>query len=240
MIANYGKVPRQQIADHLDTTVPAISMQAGKLGLRGKRALAWTEDELLFLEECYGQYKLSSIAKKLSRSEYAVELKAKRNGLGPSKTAQGFLTARDLARALGVDIHVVTNTWISKYGLKAKKKITNRKARFYQIDIKAFWKWAEGNQHRFDSRKMEYLSLGDEPSWMVQKRKADQGLAPRRAQKWSPCEDALLRQMFTQTYSTNREIGTRLGRSPHAVANRLRRIEVWQDERKGNLGGESR
>lgn len=212
--------------------IPSPSLERGLIQsdrgeMMGKNR-SWFDCETEYLEDNWGKLSVGTIAKKLGKSENAVILKAKRIGLGPSISAQGKLNANQLADAIGVDIHAIIDYWIPKYGLRAVRKVTRLVNKFWLIDIKDFWKWAEKNQDKFDSRRFEPLSLGPEPKWMKEKRKADMSLPVRRFQKWTVKEDEKLRAMFKSGLYNRNQIGEHLGRSGIAVQRRLTRIDVWQ------------
>lgn len=71
----------------------------------------------------WGLKTVPGIAKCLNRTENAVELKAKKLGLGGASTADEYMTANQVAKMMGVDIHVVIDHWIAKCGLQAKKRV---------------------------------------------------------------------------------------------------------------------
>lgn len=220
---NYGKLTLQELADQLGKTVPAVSGKAGLLGFRGAKMPPWSEKECEYLRDNWGRLKFSILASRLNRTETAVLIKAKRLGLGPTKSGQGLLTARDLARALGVDIHAVTDFWIPQ-GLRAQRVVTRIEKEFWQIDIDDWWKWAKRNQDNFDSRRMEPLALGAEPGWMEKKRKSDRLLPHKRNRTWTSLDDDRLRHLLVNTELTYREIGQKLGRSERAVSRRIDRL----------------
>lgn len=231
----YGRMPLAELAALVGKTVPAVSRKAKQLGLRRKKPPYWTEQELEFLETYWGHYTLPAIAKYLGRTETAVLLKAKRLGLGPTKFHPELLTACELSAILGVDIHTVTDYWISKCGLKARRKATRKVYRFYRIKINNFWGWAERNQDKFDSRRFKAGSLGKEPGWMELKRQRDKHLPARRLQKWTPEEDRRLIALFRAGNRTHAQIGEVLGRSAAAVEHRLPRIgreNIWNRRKK--------
>jgi len=183
----------------------------------------WSTEEVNFLKDNWGKYKLPVIAQKLNRTEKAVLIKAKRLGIGPSRSGQGLLTARELARTLGVDAHTIIDYWIP-CGLKANQKVTKSKFAYWQINTTDWWQWAKQNQDKFDSRRIEPLILGPEPEWMENKRQSDKHLPRRRLQRWTPADDAKLHHFLVTTKLTYGEIGEKLGRSENAVSKRLSRI----------------
>jgi hypothetical protein len=191
------------------------------------KGLAWMQEEINFLEENWGKRKVSTLSKQLNRSENGIVLKAKRLGLGPSKENQGLLNANQLAVALGVDRHAITDYWIEKCGLRAVRKVTKELFKFWSINIDDFWKWAKDNQDKFDTRRFEQLLLGPEPAWMKDKRRLDRSLPVRRFQKWTAKEDERLRTLFKCGLYTYKQIGELMGRSNESVERRASRIDVW-------------
>jgi hypothetical protein len=198
-----------------------------------KKYSFWSEEEIDFLDENWGKYALKKLAKRLNRTETAIIVKAKRLGLGPTKYNTEYMNARELSGALGVDMHVITDRWIPKYGLKARRKVTLKTFKFWRIKIEDFWAWAEYNQDKFNSRRFEQGTLGKEPGWMQIKRKRDQFILTRRHYKWTPNKDKKLINLF-RSGKSYKECGHHLARSVHAVSQRLRRIgwkNVWEVKR---------
>lgn len=236
---HYGRMPREELAQILGKTVPAISGKAGQLGLRRKKEARWTQEEVDFLENYWGNYTISALAKRLGRTENAILIKAKRIGLGPTKFSTDYMTARELADILGVDVHAITHYWIPKCGLKARRRATRKDYKFWRIRIEDFWAWAEYNQDKFDSRRFKKGDLGKEPAWMELKRKRDQLLPARQYQKWTPDEDRRLINLF-KAGKSYKEIGRLLGRSASAVGHRLGRIgwkNIWESESAEKVNG---
>ncbi len=226
LIDNYRRLGREGVARALGRPKPSVAGYAGQLSLRRKKEPPWTEEDVNLLCELWGTRTIKAIARRLGRTECSILIKAKYLGLGATKNAFGRLTANQLASALGVDRNAVIN-WTVKCGLKCYRKATRSVYKFRLIDIDDFWRWAEKNQDKFDSRRFEPGALGREPSWMKQKREADWKLPKRRFQNWTPEEDAALRSMFKAGHLTYKEMAERLGRSEDAVGHRLARIVVW-------------
>jgi hypothetical protein len=226
----YGKLSRKELARLLGKTIHAISHKAKELGLRRKKEPMWSEEEIDFLDEYWGLHTLPTLARKLNRTETAIIVKAKRLGLGPTKLNTEYMNAMELSGALGVTMQTITDRWIPKYGLKARRKVTFRTFKFWRIKIEDFWAWAEYNQDKFNSLRFEKGSLGEEPGWMQLKRKSDQCIPARRHYKWKPDEDKRLINLF-KSGKSYKECGHHLARSDHAVSQRLRRIgwkNVWE------------
>jgi hypothetical protein len=194
----------------------------------------WPKEDDYFLEENFGKISLPRMAKRFKRTTNAVRQRAIDLGLRASTTAQGYITARILAEAVGVDNTIVTKLWIKKHKLKAQKVVTFCTREVWQIDIRDFWKWAFKNQKRFDSRKFEPLALGQEPTWMAEKRKADRSKPKRLWKSWSTLEKQRVRNMLARGMKPEAiaaEIAAELGRSEQAVVSKCQVLS--QKERKG-------
>src|SRR5690625_3118197 len=99
--------------------------------------------------------KIETIAKKLGRTVNAVEIRLGRLGISNTKLESGKITAAELARCCGVDNHVITRTWIPKKGLPAVRRVTRYKRKYWLIDVKEFWKWAEQNKDLIDFSRID-------------------------------------------------------------------------------------
>lgn len=62
---------------------------------------AWSQEELIRLEELTEKYPLATVARKLNRSENAVFLKRQRTGIGGFIANTDMLTRNTLSRILG-------------------------------------------------------------------------------------------------------------------------------------------
>lgn len=186
----------------------------------------WSEKDIEYLCDNWGDKPVPQIAKKLGRTVNAIVLKAKRMNLGNQMDSGSMINARRASYLLGIDVHTITDYWIPQYGLKAKKK--NIRYDKFQTIIKFddLITWLKNNQNKWDSRKVEQYALGCEFDWLKEKRKSDYHLPKRKAQKWTKEEDMHLVTMLRRgrTYA---EIGQRLERSPCAVGHRIARIDVW-------------
>lgn len=99
---HYGKKSREEIALVLGRTVPALTNQAGKLGLRPKKEPRWTTKDEQFLRKNWHSMTKQAIAKRLGRTEKAIEIKQKRLKLGP-QAHPGMFTMRDVTGLIKVD-----------------------------------------------------------------------------------------------------------------------------------------
>lgn len=186
----------------------------------------WTPEEDAFLEEKVGKVKIETIAKKLGRSVIAVENRLDRLGVSNTKLESGKITAAELARYCGIDSHVVTRTWIPKKGLPAVRRVTRYKRKYWLIDVKEFWKWAEQNKDLIDFSKVDTHVLLPQPDWVELERKRDYKKIPRKQLKrWTAEEDNQLIKLLNAGYS-KAQIAEVLERSETAVDRRIARLKV--------------
>lgn len=216
----------------LDRPIGSIRTKRRELGLIGKknkRQADWSDEELMYLREKWGERTIPEIAKSLGRSINAVRVKSIRQGLKGQVKYGEMMSARKVSEMLGVDIHAVTDYWILKCGLKAKKKRRGTSKQTTTIIMFSdLLEWLEANTDLWDSRKIEPYGLGVEYEWLQEKRKRDALLPLRTAQKWKPVEDRRAIDMY-KIGKTYQEIGESLGRSACAVEHRIMRLDVWGD-----------
>lgn len=183
----------------------------------------WTQEELNYLMDSWGQVSIATIAKNLNRSKNAVQIKAVRLGLGPFLDAGEYVTLNKLMNE--VCGHYVGKTytvkqWIEK-GLPVKTKKVNN-CSFKIIYLNDWWDWAEENMTLIDFSKLEPRALGKEPKWLEEKRKAD--ILKNRQFKstpWTKADDALLIDMLNSYKYTYRELSLRLQRTEGAIKRRM-------------------
>lgn len=212
---------------------PTSSTQArrGKLGLynrKGFRGKDWTQKELDYIQEVWGEKTIPQIAKHLGRSVNAVKVKTNRLGYTGQKWYGNMMSARKVSELLGVDVHAVCDYWIPKCGLKGKaKRLGTSKKTTTIIMFDDLLLWLEEHQDLWDSRRLELYALGMEYDWLTEKRKADATKPIRKAQKWTAQEDARLIAMFKRGGMTYAEMAAELGRPVSGVEHRIHRIDVW-------------
>lgn len=97
---------------------------------------AWSQEELIRLEELTETYPLATVARKLNRSENAVFLKRQRTGIGGFMANTDMLTRNTLSRILGVENRTL-QYWERK-GLKSVRK--NPYVMYRQQDIIRYMK----------------------------------------------------------------------------------------------------
>lgn len=231
-----GGLTQKEIAIKFGSSQSEISRLMKNYGIKTNKS--WTDEEIEYLENSYGNYSIKTISKRLGRTEVAISIKAKRLGLNCFLNSEK-LTAADLARAFRIDRHVVMDNWIKNKGLKASYKIVKSSRKYWRIDIEDFWKWSYKNRKIINFSKLERHILGAEPEWVEIERKKDYMHIPKRqACKWTKEEDEKLAMLYPNMNYTLKQIGGMLGKSEAAVNRRRKRIGVkprkiclkWQQE----------
>lgn len=189
------------------------------------RGRNWTKDELDYLRDNWGSLSIRTIAKNLGRTVTAIRLKAYREGLGPFLESGEYLTLNQLYMVIrGCDnSHGGTYTkqqWIEK-GLPIKKRKVDNNS-FQVVYLSDFWKWAEKNRTLIDFSKMEPFSLGEEPKWLDEQRKADnERKAYYKTTPWTKAEDQLLIDLLNTFKYSYRDLSKRLQRTEGAIKRRM-------------------
>lgn len=183
----------------------------------------WTSEEITFLEEKVGIYKISTIAYKMNRSYESVRVKMNRLGLSNTKSQTGYVTIGQLASLLRVDRNTV-RWWTQKYGFPYIKKATRKSRKFYFIIPSDFWEWAEVHKEKVQFSKIEPQVLLPEPEWVNAERHKDRQVVKIKDYKyWTTKEDQKLLELRKERL-TYREIGQILNRSAISVERRYKRI----------------
>lgn len=174
-----------------------------------------------YLEESWGFVALKTMSDKLNRTKNAVELKAKKLGLGSLYRAE-MLSANQVAKMIGVDTHTVTDYWIRKCKLKSKKRAM-KKQEMWLIDLSDLVKWLKKNKDKWNTRKLELYALGEEPKWLKEKRVKDLEIPIKRHHKWTKHEEEHV--IYWYDRKTQKEIAKELGRTEGAIQRRVSRLK---------------
>jgi predicted transcriptional regulator len=182
----------------------------------------WTEKELLYLEESWGQVTTVTIAKKLNRTVSAVKQKAIRRGLGPQIRSSAYISLVDISRAFKKEYSSIIEIWVKNNGLKLKLRKFVETQRYKVIKPKDFWKWAEQNKGLLNFAKYERYALPDEPKWLKDKIKSDYNAQDRSriSKLWTSSEDDSLRYMYSSGKHTIADMAQVLNRSETAIKRR--------------------
>ncbi|AJD31692.1 hypothetical protein FDE98_16635 [Clostridium sporogenes] len=220
----YNKgLTQKQVGEKLNINQSKVSYLMKKYNIKPRNSV-WSQEEEEYLQRRYGKTTLKRIAKKLGRSENAIEIKASRLGLSSALEATGELTAAEIAKVFKIDAHVVVDKWIKNKALKAQYKAVRCKRKFWRIKTEDFWKWAKDNKEIINFSKLERNILGKEPSWVDLERKKDFKEKPKRQhQFWNELEDRRLKNMWKSNLSL-KEIAERLNRSCSSIRHRSKRL----------------
>ncbi|EKO1912211.1 hypothetical protein PZQ55_001249 [Clostridium botulinum] len=220
----YNKgLTQKQVGETLNINQSKVSYLMKKYNIKSRNSV-WSQEEEEYLQRRYGKTTLKRIAKKLGRSENAIEIKAGRLGLSSALEATGELTAAEIAKVFKIDAHVVVDKWIKNKALKAQYKAVRCKRKFWRIKTEDFWKWAKDNKEIINFSKLERNILGKEPSWVDLERKKDFKEKPKRQhQFWNELEDRRLKNMWKSNLSL-KEIAERLNRSCSSIRHRSKRL----------------
>lgn len=192
-------------------------------------AKPWSKEELEILDHDWGSVSIPVIAQKLNKSINAVKLKATRLGYIRHLHSGEYITLNQLMIALGRGaVHTYTLTsWGEARGLPIKKKKSiNKSYRIIYLDD--FWKWAKDNRTFIDFSKFEEGTLGKEPEWVKEQRKADLLFAQYKKTPWTPDEDSLLKSLLNSYKHSYRDISIRLKRTEGAIKRRMLDLKIKQ------------
>lgn len=177
----------------------------------------WTDEQISFLLDSYGQKPINYLIKKLKKSEDAIKLKMQElTGSYSLLEAGGLFTARQIGPILGVNERSVIE-WIHHRELPAKRLrepdtngVTGPNLRFY-IDPSELWKWIESNKERIPFQHLQRGILLPEPDWLDQEVKKASTVKTKRPTNWSTTEKERAWNLYNQGLSP-REISEILHR----------------------------
>lgn len=196
----------------------------------------WTEEEIEYLCDSYGNRSVSAIAKHLNRTVEAVMVKKNRLQLGAFlSNGDKYVTKNYLFSSLGVERGGYKNiSWIQNRGLPTHK-IRRRNATFEVIYIEEFWQWAKVNQSFLNFANFEPYSLGPEPDWVDQKRRRDfkQNLKIY-GRKWTMQDDDRLKHYISEHKYTYIQLSQMLNRTVGAILRRLNDLNIQERPIRGN------
>lgn len=183
----------------------------------------WSQSEYDYLMDNWGKKSLGSIAKKLNRSSNAIKIKVDRLGLGAFLDSGDYVTFNELVQAFGRknSSTYMATSWIKNRNFPVKYKRVG-KCSFKVVYLNDFWKWAEQNRTFIDFSRFEENTLGIEPAWVREQRRADQ-LKNMQVKKtpWTPAEDSELKRLLkTYRYSYS-ELSGKLCRTCGAIQRRI-------------------
>lgn len=185
----------------------------------------WTQEEVDYLRNVWGNVSVKNITKHLSRSVYSVLNKVNKLKLGTFLSCgERYVTLSYLSEAVygnqssGGYIKI---SWAQNRGLPLHT-ICRQKEKFEVVYIDEFWEWAYKNQSFLNFSKFEKYYLGAEPDWVDKKRRTD----IRHSYKfitspWTTVEDERLKKFLAEHKYSYRELSILLNRTEGAIQRRI-------------------
>ena len=190
----------------------------------------WTQEEVDYLRNAWGNVSVKNITKHLSRSVYSVLNKVNKLKLGAFLSCgDRYVTLSYLSEAVygnqssGGYIKI---SWAQNRGLPLHT-ICRQKEKFEVVYIDEFWEWAYKNQSFLNFSKFEKYYLGVEPDWVDKKRRAD----IRHSHKyitspWTAVEDERLKKFLAEHKYSYRELSILLNRTEGAIQRRILDLDI--------------
>lgn len=190
----------------------------------------WTKEEECYLMDKWGTVSIPSLAKNLGRSVDAVICRRQKLGCGPHLESDHRVSLNQLMLALygGCEMGTYTTSRLVREGLPIHWHRT-KTDRFRVVDMEEFWKWAEQNRMILDFSRFEEFSLGKEPVWVKEKRKADferNQQVGRHNTAWTKSEDEKLKRMLSRHQYGYRELAKELRKTEGAVKRRIIDLQI--------------
>jgi len=186
-------------------------------------AKTWSEEELELLEDKWGSTSIPGIAKSLNRTINSIRCKAQKIGLERFIDQGEYVTFNKFIKAIG---YSGSYSYLLKRLLKLGFPLKHKKAvnmSYKVVYIKDFWKWAEQHKQDISFAKFKKGSLGEEPVWVVEKRKADLTNPSKvnHNRKWTKEQDNLLIEKTKLCKYTYKDLAKDFNRTEAAIKRRL-------------------
>lgn len=173
--------------------------------------IEWSDEDIAFLVDMWGELSPNKIAKELQRRPTAVRRQAEKLKL-TTKTA-GYLIPSEVGRMLNREAETI-RYWITNSGLKAvKKKYLRRNS--YLIDPKDLKEFLIANPEKWKAIDMKENDLFIDEVWLANKR-AEEMKTPNDSKLWSITEEQTLLDYINEG-KTNREISELMGRTYNSI-----------------------
>ena len=195
------------------------------MGLERKNMI-WTQEEIDFLYDSWGKLTVSSIAKRLKRTEKGVIGKKDQLKLGGFFESSDYITVSALKKQLGYNnpIMFVSESWIKEKQFPVRTKRGKEKS-FKIVNLKEFWRWAKKNKDLLNFAKFEKYSLGPEPKRVEEKRRNDQKNKSPYDKRTEQEEKELVSLINQYSYTYN-DIAKILGRKESAIISKVKALGI--------------
>jgi len=215
---NWGVLSIEQLAKDLDRSVSGVRYHGYHVlklkNTHGGKNQRWTEKECDYLKESWGKLKLSSIAKKLNRTENAILHMAYTLNLGEQVN---WYTCREIEEMTGIDRTTVINL-INRYNLDHFRGKTGHKS--YQMNEEQIRVMLTKVPHLWNYYNLTIDLWSSKPQWLKDKIEADKNKSKKTNKRWSEEEDFILLDRINNNCSLDR-IVMETGRSIRSIKNRL-------------------
>lgn len=191
---------------------------------------AWTIEEEELIQEMAGLVSFNHIANKVGRTPRAVEQKLKRLGITSTIDSGGWINAKSLARAIGVDGATVIR-WIEQHKLplsnatlRYRKKMNSVKQDSYHITAEQFWNWAKKHKDLINFAKIDEEALFPLPDWFEEEKKKDYAIPKKHQVHYTPEEDQKIWDYYYNRQMSYEEIAPLMHRSARSISSRMQVI----------------
>lgn len=235
-----------EIADILGRTETSVKRKANELHVAIKdHERRWTIEDMDTLRRQWGRVSLKSLAAELKRSEQAVIGRARVLHLPKCYLESEDIPLSEFSRDTGISRHRITKTLAIKFGFPIKSMKPGEKRLYLYVDINEILPWLERNQPLYSAANIPQYYFGEEPEWLVEKRKKDSNVDSKTIlgkfdmKRWTEEEFCLARDWVAMGIS-QAEVASRLGRSENSVRNKLGRAGLSYSGRQYWKGKEFR
>lgn len=215
LLDNYDKMTYIRLSKKLNKSESSITKKLQRYGIYKGKDTQWTKEDDEYLENNWGIKSIKVLAVYLGRSENAVKRRGYDKGFGGMYADNVHMTINEIKDLLNVDRSVIEG-WIKNKGLKHySKKFYKKKTIF--INPKDLYKFLKDNQNLWNATKLEYLALGVEEDWLIEKRKLDNDLVKLKNNTyWTRSEEERLIALSIEGASPT-DIAKELNRTKHSV-----------------------
>lgn len=217
--ANWGLLSIEEIASNLNRPVGGVHNQAYRgmklKNIHGGHCKRWTKEEINYLKDNWGKYKLSTIAKKMNRLEINIVKKAWQIGLGPQVQWYTMVEIQDMVGLHRTSIVKI----IKRHNLKYCKDTTNLNR--YQMNEDQIKVMLETVPNSWNYYNLTVDLWGKKkPQWLKEKIEADKYKTRKKYKYWTEKEDFILLDRIKNNCSIER-IMLETGRCEKSIRDRL-------------------
>ena len=209
----------------LGRTQGAISVKAQRLKITSEKRRdapmsqeTWSEEDRLMLEYKWGFVKIKSLADKFQRSEGAIRRQAHNLHLGPAYSNTIYISKTRISEVMNITLEK-TDKWIDEFDLPIKER-TLHKRTLLMIRIDVLLCWLKEHSDLWNANKVEMYAFGDEPDWLLEKRKKDKTDKTMRRGEWTKSEDAKV-ILYHEVGLMQKDIAKKLKRTTPSINHRV-------------------